>query len=296
MSKTLDRNVGELLRAGKGFELASVDPASTPGFTGGKADGARALAARDKKLAGLQERLFANGFAGDRRRVLLVLQAMDTAGKGGIVRHVVGSVDPQGVHLAAFKAPTDAEKRHDFLWRIRRQVPPPGQIGVFDRSHYEDVLIARVRELAPPEVIEERYGQIVEFEEELVADEISIIKVMLHVSYEQQGRRLEARLDRPKKHWKFHPSDVDERELWPLYQEAYQVAITRTSTDDAPWYVIPADHKWYSRLAVQHLLLDALTAFDQHWPAPDFDIEAERARLRATAKEPSVKQAAQLVE
>jgi PPK2 family polyphosphate:nucleotide phosphotransferase len=278
-----ETNRGQLLRAGAGFDLAAVDPAATPGFTGGKDAGIRALRAHDKKLAGLQELLFANGVSGDRRRVLLVLQAMDTAGKGGIVRHVIGSVDPQGVHLASFKAPTDAEKRHDFLWRIRQQVPPPGKIGVFDRSHYEDVLIVRVRELAPPEVIEERYGQIVDFERELVADGITVIKVMLHVSYEEQGRRLEARLDRPEKHWKFHPSDVDERELWPLYQVAYQLAITRTSTDSAPWYVIPADHKWYARLAVQHLLIDALASLDQHWPLADFDVEAERARLRATA-------------
>ena len=166
-------------------------------------------------------------------------------------------------------------------------MPPPGTIGVFDRSHYEDVLIHRVRELSPPEVIEERYGQIIAFERELVDDEITVIKVMLHVSYEEQGRRLMERLDRPEKHWKFNPSDIDERELWPLYQEAYQVAITRTSTGIAPWYVIPADHKWYARLAVQQLLLDALTAFDQHWPRADFDVEAEKARLLATGAEPA---------
>ncbi len=286
-AKRIEPDLGELLRVRDGFELGAVDPASTPGFEGGKAEGVEALRARDKKLAERQELLFANGVSGDRRRVLLVLQAMDTAGKGGIVRHVVGSVDPQGVHLASFKAPTDAEKRHDFLWRIRKQLPPPGTIGVFDRSHYEDVLIHRVRELSPPEVIEERYGQIIDFERELVDDEITVIKVMLHISYEEQGRRLMERLDRPDKHWKFNPSDIDERELWPLYQEAYQVAITRTSTGIAPWYVIPADHKWYARLAVQQLLLDALTAFDQHWPRADFDVEAEKARLLATGAEPA---------
>jgi PPK2 family polyphosphate:nucleotide phosphotransferase len=281
-AKRIEPDLGELLRVRGGFELSAVDPASTPGFAGGKVEGVEALRARDKKLAKRQELLFANGTAGDRRRVLLVLQAMDTAGKGGIVRHVVGSVDPQGVHLASFKAPTDAEKRHDFLWRIRKQLPPPGKIGVFDRSHYEDVLIHRVRQLSTPEVIEERYSQIIDFEHELVADDITVIKVMLHVSYEEQGRRLMARLARPEKHWKFHPADVDERQLWPQYQEAYQVAITRTSTGIAPWYVIPADHKWYARLAVQQLLLDALDAFDQSWPPADFDVEAEKARLLAT--------------
>jgi PPK2 family polyphosphate:nucleotide phosphotransferase len=282
VTSRIENNLGELLRVRQGFQLSEVDTGATPGFTGGKKKGKLALRARDKELAELQELLYANGFADDQRRVLLVLQAMDTAGKGGIVRHVVGSVDPQGVHLATFKAPTDAEKRHDFLWRIRKQVPPPGTIGVFDRSHYEDVLIARVRELAPPDELEERYGQIIDFERELVHDGITVIKVMLQVSYQEQGRRLMARLNRSEKHWKFHPSDVDERELWPLYQDAYQVAITRTSTGIAPWYVIPADHKWYARLAVQHLLIDALAAFDQGWPRADFDVEAEKARLRAT--------------
>jgi PPK2 family polyphosphate:nucleotide phosphotransferase len=295
MTKTLDPKVGRLLRAGEDFELSAVDPGATPAFSGGKAKGVKVRRARDKEFAEAQELLYANGFADDRRRVLLVLQAMDTAGKGGILRHVVGAVDPQGVHLASFKAPTDAEKRHDFLWRIRKQVPPPGMIGVFDRSHYEDVLIHRVRKLSPSDVIEQRYDQIVDFERELTADGVTLVKVMLHISYEEQGRRLEARLKSPEKYWKFHPTDVDERELWPLYQEAYQLAIRRTSTDAAPWYVIPADHKWYARLAVQHLLLDALTAFDQHWPPADFDVEAERARLRATAH-PSAPPPTQVVE
>jgi PPK2 family polyphosphate:nucleotide phosphotransferase len=284
MPKSIDPNLPALLRADEGFELASVDPSSTPGFTGDKAEGVARLHAGASHLARRQELLYANGFADDRRRVLLVLQAMDTAGKGGIVRHVVGSVDPQGVHLATFKAPTDAEKRHDFLWRIRRQVPPPGQIGVFDRSHYEDVLIARVRKLATPEVIEARFGQIGEFERELVADQVAIIKVMLHISFEEQGRRLAARLDRPKKYWKFHPSDVDERALWPEYMRAYETAIARTSTAEAPWYVIPADHKWYARLAVQKLLLDALRRFDQSWPAADFDVAEQKARLLASTQ------------
>jgi PPK2 family polyphosphate:nucleotide phosphotransferase len=185
------------------------------------------------------------------------------------------------VQHTSFGVPTEEERAQHYLQRIREALPTPGHIGVFDRSHYEDVLIARVRELAPPEVIEERYGQIVEFEEELVADEISIIKVMLHVSYEQQGRRLEARLDRPKKHWKFHPSDVDVRAQWPLYQEAYQAVLDRTSTEHAPWYVVPADSKWYARMAVGRLLREALEDLDLGWPPADFDIETERARLDA---------------
>jgi PPK2 family polyphosphate:nucleotide phosphotransferase len=271
-----------LLRAGSDFDVASIDPAATPGFSGGKADGRAALAADADELNSRQELLWANGSFGDDRRILLVLQAMDTAGKGGIVRHVVGSVDPQGVHLASFKAPTDAEKRHDFLWRIRKQVPEPGDIGVFDRSHYEDVLIARVRELAPPEELEQRYEQIVEFERELVTQGTTIIKVWLHISFDEQGRRLAERLKRPEKQWKFNPTDIDERELWPKYLEAYELAIRKTSTEDAPWYVIPANHKWYARLAVQQLLLDALRSFDQQWPAATYDVEEQKARLRAS--------------
>ena len=185
------------------------------------------------------------------------------------------------MHLASFKAPTDEEKTHDFLWRIRKQLPPVGD----DRRLRPLALRGRAdppgaRSSRPRRRSRQRYGQIVDFEKELVADETTIVKVMLHISFEEQGRRLMARLDRPDKHWKFNPGDIDERELWPAYMEAYQIAITRTSTDSAPWYVVPADRKWYARLAVQHLLLDALTAFDQQWPAADFDVEEQKARLR----------------
>ena len=207
---------------------------------------------------------------------------MDTAGKGGILKHVIGTVDPQGVQLAAFKKPTDEELAHDFLWRVRKEVPEAGKIGVFDRSHYEDVLIARVRELASPEEIERRYGAINEFEAELVDEGTTIIKVMLHISPEEQKSRLLDRLERPEKQWKYNPSDVDERMLGPKYQEAYQIAFDRTSTPIAPWYVVPADRKWYARLAVQHLLIQALQALQLEWPKPDYDVEAEKARLLAS--------------
>ncbi|WP_019137369.1 PPK2 family polyphosphate kinase [Cellulomonas massiliensis] len=273
----------QLLRAGADVELAAVDPRSTPGFEGGKAEGRRALAAGAEELADLQERLFAaSRAAGDPRSVLLVLQAMDTAGKGGIVRHVVGAVDPQGVHVHAFKAPTDEERAHDFLWRVRRALPGPGLLGVFDRSHYEDVLIHRVRGFSSPEVVEARYGQIVDFEQELAAAGTRLVKVMLHLSRDEQRERLRARLDDPTKHWKYNPGDLDERALWPAYQEAYEIAIRRTSTDVAPWYVVPADRKWYARLAVQELLLGALRSFELGWPPDDFDVEHERARLDAS--------------
>ena len=275
------RGIETLLRAGNGFDLSAVKTSSTPGFDGGKKEGERSLEAGASELAELQEMLYANGLLGDRRRILLVLQAMDTAGKGGIVGHVVGSVNPYGVHIAQFKAPTDEEKAHDFLWRIRKQVPTPGMLGVFDRSHYEDVLVARVRQLATPDEIEARYGQIVDFENELTSDGTTVIKVMLHISKSEQKERLEARLDDSTKRWKFNPSDIDSREAWSEFMEAYQLAITRTSTDAAPWYVIPADHKWYARLAVQQLLVDALRDLRQGWPEPDYDVAQQKARLAA---------------
>ncbi len=273
-----------LLRVRPGFDLASVDPRSTPGYgDGSKQDAADDLAAGAAQLGDLQERLFAASRPdGTGASVLLVLQAMDTAGKGGIVRHVIGAVDPQGVALAAFKKPTPEELSHDFLWRIERRVPGPGLIGVFDRSHYEDVLIGRVRALAPASEIERRYAAINAFEQRLADAGTRIVKVMLHISNDEQRARLMERLDRPDKHWKYRPGDVDERELWASYMDAYQTVFERTSTDAAPWHVVPADRKWYARLAVQALLLDALEAIGPQWPPADFDVAAERERLRAT--------------
>ncbi|MGN7947279.1 polyphosphate kinase 2 family protein [Microbacterium sp. 22215] len=271
------------LQVGDGFRLADVDPRSTPGYDGSKADGARALESGLDELNQLQERLFAESRVGVAKdSVLLILQAMDSAGKGGIVRHVVGGVDPQGVALTAFKAPTAEELAHDFLWRVTPRLPEPGFIGVFDRSHYEDVLIGRVRSLAPADEIERRYDAINTFEAEAAASGIRIIKVMLHISPDEQKARLMERLERPDKHWKYNPGDVDERLLWDDYMAAYQTVFDRTSTAAAPWHVIPADRKWYARLAVQELLLDALQSIDPQWPAADFDVEAEKKRLAAS--------------
>ncbi|OAN40477.1 polyphosphate kinase 2 family protein [Microbacterium sp. H83] len=271
------------LQAGDGFRLADVDPESTPGYHGGKAEGAEDLEAGLDELTELQERLFAESRVGVARdSVLLILQAMDSAGKGGIVRHVVGGVDPQGVALTAFKAPTDEERAHDFLWRVRARLPEAGFIGVFDRSHYEDVLIGRVRSLAPADEIERRYGAINDFEAEVAASGTRIVKVMLHISRDEQKSRLMERLERPDKHWKYNPGDVDERMLWDEYMQAYQTVFERTSTDVAPWHVVPANHKWFARLAVQELLLDALQHIDPQWPAADFDVEAEKRRLAAS--------------
>jgi PPK2 family polyphosphate:nucleotide phosphotransferase len=264
------------------MDLSAIDPDSTPDFVGGKKAGHHALAANAPEFAELQEKLFAESRFGGTRSVLLVLQAMDTAGKGGIVDHVLGLANPQGIQAFSFKAPTEEEKAHDFLWRIRKQLPEPGHIGVFDRSHYEDVLIHRVRGFSTPEVIEERYGLINDFEQQLVDSGTTIVKVMLHISPDEQKQRLADRLNTPDKHWKYNPGDVDERQLWSAYMEAYEIAISRTNTDAAPWHVVPANHKWYARLTVQRLLLEALRSLDLQWPAADYDVELEKRRLAAS--------------
>jgi PPK2 family polyphosphate:nucleotide phosphotransferase len=273
-------SIADALRLSPGpVDLAALDTDAAPGYRGDKASGAVELAAMGAELAELQERLFAEGKAGGTRSVLLVLQGMDTSGKGGTMRQTVGLVDPQGVRITSFKAPTEEERSHDFLWRIERALPLPGYVGVFDRSHYEDVLIARVRSLVPPDEIERRYDAINAFEQRLVDSGTTIVKCMLHISATEQKKRLLARLDDPTKHWKFNPGDVDERALWPAYQEAYALALERTHTEAAPWHVVPADKKWYRNLAVGTLLHDALRGLDPQWPAADYDVAEQRARL-----------------
>ncbi|HJG90717.1 MAG TPA: polyphosphate kinase 2 family protein [Brachybacterium massiliense] len=264
-------------------EVTDFDPRATPGFEGKKADGKELLALRDAALDDLQERLYAAHHGQEEgRSVLLIVQGMDTSGKGGIMRHVVGNVDPQGVEITAFKAPTPAEKRHDFLWRIRKRTPAPGIIGVFDRSQYEDVLIHRVHGWADAKEIRERYTAINAFERELAEAGTTVVKVMLHISAQEQGERLMERLERPDKHWKYNPGDVDERGHWDSYMDAYTRALRATSTVGAPWTVVPADRKWYARIAVQQLLLNALEGIDPQWPEAEFDVEEEKQRLRAT--------------
>ncbi|MCC3317583.1 PPK2 family polyphosphate kinase [Nocardia africana] len=265
-----------------GVRLDSYDPSATPGFTGDKKLGEQLLPERGKVLSELQEMLFANGRSGDHRNLLLILQGMDTAGKGGVVRHVIGMVDPQGVRHAAFGVPTEEERRHHYLWRIRNRLPVGGQIGVFDRSHYEDVLVVRVQNLVSRAVWEPRYDEINEFEREIADAGTTIVKVAMFVSLKEQKRRLGERLERSDKYWKYDPSDIDDRALWPEYRQAYQDVLDRTDTDHAPWYVVPADRKWFARLAVTELLIDALGGLKLSWPAPQFDIETEKARLAAS--------------
>jgi PPK2 family polyphosphate:nucleotide phosphotransferase len=272
--------VADALRLPSGpVNLSAIDTRSTPGFDGDKTAGKEALAAMDGELSELQERLFAEGRTGGKRRVLLVLQGMDTAGKGGVMRHTVDLFDPQGVHIKAFKAPTAEERKHDFLWRIRRELPGPGMIGVFDRSHYEDVLIARVRSLTTPATLTRRYDAINRFEQKLVDSGTTVVKCMLHISPDEQKERLLARLDDPTKHWKYNPGDVDERSLWSHYRAAYELALERCNTDAAPWHVVPSDRKWYRNWAIAALLLETLRGLDLGWPKAEFDVEAQRARL-----------------
>ncbi|WP_125106755.1 MULTISPECIES: PPK2 family polyphosphate kinase [Gulosibacter] len=271
------------------FSIGDLAPDETPGFTAKKnekAIGKELLTVRDKELSDLQERMYAKARVDDPNApsVLFVLQGMDTAGKGGIIRHVFGSVDPQGLQLASFKRPTEEELAHDFLWRIEKQVPKPGFIGVFDRSHYEDVLVQRVRSLAPAEEIERRYGAIVDFERGLVAAGTKVVKVFLHISKDEQEERLRERIEREDKHWKYNPGDIDERELWDEYQQAYEIAIQRTSTPEAPWWIVPADRKWFSRLFVKGLLLDTLRGLELDWPEADFDPKTELKRLKESSK------------
>lgn len=272
--------ISDLLRAPAGpVNLADFDPDAHPGFDGDRAEAEKMFADMAAELAELQEKLFANGYVGDQRRLLLVIQGMDTSGKGGVLSHVVGAMSPSGIHLKSFKKPTKEELSHDFLWRIDKEVPAAGEIGIFDRSHYEDVLVVRVHELAPAEEVERRYGAINDWEAAQVAQGTTIVKCMLHISADEQKERLLARLDDPTKQWKFKPGDLDERALWPAYQSAYEVALSRCSTEAAPWFVIPANRKWYRNWAITSLLLEHLRAMALDWPAPDYDVSAQKTRL-----------------
>ncbi len=271
----------ETFRIGSDVDLATVDPRGRPIGPKDKTAAAEEMADLGSTLDGLQEALFAEAAGGGPRAVLLVLQGMDTSGKGGVISHVAGLVSPQGLAIASFKKPTAEELAHDFLWRIRKRVPAAGQIGVFDRSHYEDVLIARVDQLVSEDVWRARYDTINAFEAELDSQGVTIVKCMLHISPDKQKERLLARLNDPAKRWKYNPSDVDSRLKWPLYAQAYNDALQACSTDVAPWYVIPSDRKWYRNWAIAALLAEVLTAMGPKFPKPTFDVKEERARVEA---------------
>jgi PPK2 family polyphosphate:nucleotide phosphotransferase len=275
----------ELLRLPAGaVHLGELDSSATTGFPGGKSDAPALTSALAPELGELQERLFATGRVGEpsAKRILVVLQGMDTSGKGGVIRHAIAMVDPQGVKITSFKAPTKAELGHPYLWRIERALPEPGMIGIFDRSHYEDVLVVRVNNLVDEAVWSRRYDEINAWEDNLVANGTVLVKCFLHISPEEQKSRLLARLEDPTKYWKYNPGDVDARSKWPAYAAAYEAVLERCSTQHAPWYVIPSDRKWYRNWAVAQLLLDHLRALNLEWPVADFDVEHEKARIAAT--------------
>jgi PPK2 family polyphosphate:nucleotide phosphotransferase len=275
---------------GSRVDLGAIDPAGTPGLPDKAGKRPKAWARRELEIIGTdlashQERLYANAKAGgSRRRVLLVLQAMDCGGKDGTTKKVAGTMNPQGLHIVGFGKPTPEELAHDFLWRIRAALPVAGYVGVFNRSQYEDVLVARVHELVAPDVWPARYEKINHFERDLTRDGTTIVKVMLHISFEEQRKRIEQRLDDPTKHWKYNPADVDERGYWTEYQEAYQDALSVCATDYSPWYVVPANRKWYRDWAVATLLKEALADLRLTYPEGDFDLAAERRRLAAATR------------
>ncbi|NND83667.1 MAG: polyphosphate kinase 2 family protein [Acidimicrobiia bacterium] len=254
---------------GGGFSLAHHDPADRSQFTGGKKNGKARVAAHSLQLEELQERLYAEG----ERRLLVVLQAMDTAGKDSTIRHVFASVDPIGVNVTPFKKPTEEELAHDYLWRVHPHVPGDGEIAIFNRSHYEDVLVVRVRDLVPEQRWRRRYGHIRAFEQLLADEGTTIVKVFLNVSRAAQAERLQARLDDPTKRWKFRKGDLAERALWDDYMAAYEEAIAQTASPEAPWYIVPADRKWYRNLVVGQILIETLEGLGMSYPEPEEDLE-----------------------
>lgn len=253
------------VQPGQSVDLAAIDPRGTDTFDGDQDDSVPVFDELRARLAELQDLLYADGS----RRLLVVLQAMDCGGKDGTIRHVFRDVDPIGIRMTSFKQPTTKELAHDFLWRVHPHVPGDGEVVVFNRSHYEDVLIVKVHGLVDADRIDKRYDHIRNFEQMLVDEGTTIVKLFLHISKEEQAERLQARLDRPDKQWKFSKGDLEERKLWDRYQQAYTEAIERTSTDDAPWYIVPADRKWYRNLAVSSILVDTLEDLDLSYPAPE---------------------------
>lgn len=283
MGKGKAKSISDQLRYEPGVsDPSSSDARATPGAPGKRSVTEAATLALAPRLSTLQEQLYAEGVHGGRRRLLLVLQGTDTSGKDGTVRHVIGQVNPAGVQITSFKKPTRTELRHDFLWRIGRAVPAAGSIGIFNRSHYEDVLIVRVHNLVPESEWSTRFDRINAFERQLVDDGVHVVKVFLHLSKEEQKARLLDRLNDPTKYWKFNPGDVDERQVWDAYTRAYADALAKCSTEYAPWYVVPADRKWYRDFAITSLLVEALASMAPAYPPASFDVDEQRARVEAT--------------
>jgi len=253
-----------LVKPGSKVKIDKVDADDKSLFDGGKEDSLPVLDELRAELKELQNRLYAE----DKQKLLVVIQAMDTGGKDGCVKSVFATVDPQGIHVEAFKKPTEDELGHDFLWRVHAKVPGNGQISVFNRSHYEDIIAVRVKNIFEDAVWKKRYRHVVEFERMLAEEGTKIVKFFLRISKDEQKERLQARLDNPAKHWKFNPDDLLDRARWDEFMEAYEDLMEKTSTDDAPWYVIPSDRKWYRNLCVARIMVDTLKDLKMSYPEP----------------------------
>ena len=269
---------------GKKVKLEDFDPGDTGGIEGTKTDGKAQLLELTEKIETLQERLY----AANKHAVLVVLQGMDTSGKDGVIRKVFEGVNPQGVRVAGFKVPTSVELSHDYLWRVHQQTPGKGEIVIFNRSHYEDVLVVRVHKLVSEKTWRKRYAQINQFERQLAEEGTTILKFFLHISKDEQKERLLERLEQPEKNWKFNPGDIEERELWEQYTKAYEDVLSKTSTAYAPWYIVPANRKWARDLVVATTILEALKKIDTEPPVPfkKDDIAQYREQLGAVEKPP----------
>ena len=250
-------------------KLSKWDPNDTGDFKGGKEEGLAKLEKLNGKLEALQELLFAE----HKHKVLVVLQAMDTGGKDGAIRRVFDRVNPAGVRVASFKAPTPEELDHDYLWRVHKQVPAKGELVVFNRSHYEDVLVVRVHNYVSPEVWGKRFDQINEFERSLAENGTTILKFYLHIDLDEQKERLQARLDDPTKRWKFRLGDLEERKLWPDYMKAFEDVLSKTSTEHAPWYIVPANRKWFRDLVISSVLVDTLEGLKMSYPESEENLD-----------------------
>ena len=258
-----------LVKPGEKVNLSQWDPNDTGDFKGGKEEGLAEVAKLNDELEVLQEMLFAE----HKYKVLIVLQAMDTGGKDGVIRRVFDGVNPQGVRVAGFKVPTQEELDHDYLWRVHKVTPGKGEMVIFNRSHYEDVLVVRVHNLVPPEVWKKRFDQINQFERLLADSGTTILKFYLHIDQDEQKERLQARLDEPTKRWKFRLGDLEERKLWPDYMQAYEDVLSRTSTKVAPWFIVPANRKWYRDLVISAVLVDTLKGLKMKFPEPEENLE-----------------------
>jgi PPK2 family polyphosphate:nucleotide phosphotransferase len=256
-----------IVKPGSKIKLAKIDPGDTCGYK--KESAEEHLTRNLGRLSGLQYRLYAEA----KRSVLVVLQGIDAGGKDGTIRHVMSGMNPQGVDVTSFKVPEGAEKRHDYLWRIHQAVPEWGKVGIFNRSHYEDVLVVRVHNLVPKEVWSERYDQINDFERMLSASGVTILKFLLYISKDEQEKRFRERIDDKDKNWKFSPADIKEREYWDQYTEAFEDMLRQCSKKHAPWYVVPANNKWFRNLAVSQILCDTLEGMDLKFPKPVADLK-----------------------